>query len=92
MVRRVVGMTLLSFTDGATGFAVCSRRPTSLLTSSAVASPMVSVTMTISLIGFVFVLPASSINVFNLFESGSRFFDDTYLASIVRVVEVDITQ
>ena len=62
VVRRVVGMTLLSFTDGATDFAVRSRRLTSLLTSSAVASPMVSVvppTMTISLI--VFVLAASSI-------------------------------
>ena len=62
VVRRFVGMTLLSFTDGAADFAVRSRRLTSLLTSSAVASPMVSVvppTMTISLI--VCVLAASSI-------------------------------
>ena len=53
VVRRFVGMTLLNFTDGAADFAVRSycRRLTSLRTSSAVASPMVSVvppTMTIS--------------------------------------------
>ena len=56
VVRRVVRMTLLSFTDRAADFAVRSRRLTSLLTSSAVASPMFSVippTMTISLIVFV---------------------------------------
>ena len=61
-VRRVVGMTLLTFPDVATDFAVRNRRLTSLLTSSAVASPMVSLvhaTMTISLI--VCVLAASSI-------------------------------
>ena len=61
-VRRVLGITLLTFTDVATDFAVCSRRLTSLLTSSAVASPMdslVPATMTISLI--VYVLAASSI-------------------------------
>ena len=52
-VRRVFGMTLLTYTDVATDFAVRSRRLTSLLASSAVASPMVSLvpaTMTISLI------------------------------------------
>ena len=62
VVPHFVGMTLLSFTDGAADFAVRSRRLTSLLTSSAVASPMVSVvppTMTVSLI--VCVLAASSI-------------------------------
>ena len=74
-VRRVVGMTLLSFTDGATDCAVRSRRLTSLLPSSAVASPMVSVvppTMTISLI--VCVSAASSIICFNLVECGSRIW------------------
>ena len=61
-VRRVVGITLLTLTVVATDFAVRSRRLTSLLTSSAVASPMVSsvpATMTISL--NVCVLAASSI-------------------------------
>ena len=41
VVRRVVGMTLLSSTDGAADFAVHSRRLTSLRTSSAVASPII---------------------------------------------------
>ena len=41
-VRRVVGITLLTLTVVATDFAVRSRRLTSLLTSSAVASSMVS--------------------------------------------------
>ena len=66
-VRRVVGMTLLTFTDVATDFAIRSIRLTSLLTSSAVASPMVSLvhaTMTISLI--VCVLAASSI-IYSIF-------------------------
>ena len=87
------GMTLLSFTDGAADFAVRSRRLTSLLTSSAVASAMVSVvppTMTISVDRVC--ISGLVDHLFNLFELGSRFFDNTYLASIARAVEVDITQ
>ena len=78
-------MTLLSFTDGMTDVTLCSRRVTLLLMSSAVASPRVSFvppTMTMSLI--VFVLAASLIIFSDLVESRSRFFDDTYLASVVR--------
>ena len=94
-VRRVVGITLLTLTVVVTDFAVRRRRLTSLLTSSAVASPMVSlVGPTCDDDDFVERMRLSGLvnHFFNLFESGSRFIDDPYLAYIVRAVEVDIAE
>ena len=87
-------MTLLTFTDVATDFAVRSRRLTSLPTSSAVACVAYGFVGTCDDDDFVDRVCLSGLvnHFFYLFESGSRFIDNPYPASIVRRVEVDIAE